>query len=745
MPSTTPPPRCPTTPSKANSFTPGARKTAMHRLPVHLPLSFEEEGEDGEQAPAAPALTIAAPADEPPQQHLPPPPGLVTTLPSAASPSTRQMFSPRAWSPSFRPPTPTEKGFHLDPHDLSFQGPLAQGAYGVVWRGQLQRRPRSGTAEIKQDVAIKVQRVPKDEQEQANLLIELSVLRGLIHPRLVRYYGAALLSEDEVRASPEWRPLLDEVPCGLLGDNGEKAVGITIAKEEDGEEGAQTMLVLIAMELCVRGSLRRAMQQHRSALPWGIKIRLTCDVAEGLAFLHAHGLLHRDLKTTNVLLDGRWRAMICDYAFVAAAGSPDLGLFNCGTVEFQSPEQALCEPYDAKCDVFSLGVLVCELVTGQPPGQQGFLCRTGEDLFALRGEEVEERLLPGCPPSFLALGLQCAAQEPEDRPTAIEALEWAQSLLGELQAEGDAALFLPPPDVEEGNGEGGGEGKEEKPGAGAGGEEPQAKPKEEEGRGEGGGNPPDDHKSRGGHGKEKNTTRQHPHKKQQQAQPQSKQQPMQKPQQQQQKQQQQQQPKPKAQQQQPSPSNPTTTTTTNDDTDHKQPTATGHGKGRRNRNRRGRQKHNNNANATHPPSLGKASFSISSLSEATLSGMQDLKIEAPTPTTTPPKVPLPKKEEQEEAEEEGEEDKTIWDQEDLLRTLACCVESWDEQTKRVFGQYLANRKELKRFVEEGKKEGKVDRADLKEKMVVMERMMREDVLPLTIMMAESMGEMIKRL
>eukprot|EP00624_Nannochloropsis_granulata_P004839 evm.model.NODE_34345_length_10564_cov_17.839739.1 len=64
-----------------------------------------------------------------------------------------------------------------------------------------------------------------------------------------------------------------------------------------------------------------------------------------------------------------------------------------------------------------------------------FMERRAEDLFAVRGEEVEERVLEGCPPSLLMLALQCVGQEGEDRPTAREAWEWADALWKEMKEE----------------------------------------------------------------------------------------------------------------------------------------------------------------------------------------------------------------------------------------------------------------------------------------------------------------------
>lgn len=421
----------------------------------------------------------------------------------------------------------------MDPESLVFLDRMAEGAYGVVWRARLRRRRRQETThqergrackgkgskrdirfiEKEEEVAVKVQRVPSDEQEQANLLIELSILHGLIHPRLVRYFGAALLSEADILTRDKWRPLL-RGPRGSKWDHcGVEQVNPAKMREEEdeeeeakeGEEGEEDVkeqmhtwveseaiqkeemdattsslattpaspsadiasLVLIAMELCGHGSLRDALSPslpHQSPLPlsWPLRVRIVSDVAEGLTFLHAHGLLHRDLKTSNILLTHPlFRAKICDHAFVSSSHSPDLLSITCGTFEFQAPEQLLNGPESkitGKADMFSFGVVMSELVTGKIPGsgqgQESFLQRRPKELFEVRGEEVENHVLPGCPPSLLALALQCLAQDAEDRPTALEAWEWARELWAEVEREEGG-------ERKKGGGrkEGGGEGK----------------------------------------------------------------------------------------------------------------------------------------------------------------------------------------------------------------------------------------------------------------------------------------------
>jgi serine/threonine protein kinase len=79
------------------------------------------------------------------------------------------------------------------------------------------------------------------------------------------------------------------------------------------------------------GSLRDALRRFKGGrLPWALKVRIARDVAEGLAFLHSQGLIHRDLKTSNILLDAGWGAKICDHSFIITPSCPTIAEFTCG-------------------------------------------------------------------------------------------------------------------------------------------------------------------------------------------------------------------------------------------------------------------------------------------------------------------------------------------------------------------------------------------------------------------------------
>ena len=149
---------------------------------------------------------------------------------------------------------------------------------------------------------------------------------------------------------------------------------------------------------------------------------LTIGVARGLAFAHAHGLVHRDVKPQNVLLNGDGRPKVTDFGI---ARSLDVGGVTqtgtvLGTSHYIAPEQASGLPVDAQTDVYSLGVVLYELLTGEVPFE-------GENFVSVALKHVHEEppsvleRRPDCPPRLAAAVARALAKDPRERFPTMDA------------------------------------------------------------------------------------------------------------------------------------------------------------------------------------------------------------------------------------------------------------------------------------------------------------------------------------
>ena len=134
------------------------------------------------------------------------------------------------------------------------------------------------------------------------------------------------------------------------------------------EYGQIEDLQYIVMEL-VHGQDLRKYLDSRGRLSTAEALDLAREIAEGLQAIHDAGVIHRDLKLANVMRDEAGRLRLMDFGIAKRAGDMMSTVTGhiVGTPEYMSPEQVQGQPVDARADVYSLGVMTYELLTGRVP------------------------------------------------------------------------------------------------------------------------------------------------------------------------------------------------------------------------------------------------------------------------------------------------------------------------------------------------------------------------------------------
>ncbi|HEY7311294.1 MAG TPA: protein kinase [Gemmataceae bacterium] len=184
-------------------------------------------------------------------------------------------------------------------------------------------------------------------------------------------------------------------------------------------------------------------------------VRLARQIAEGLAAAHATGLIHRDIKPGNILLEGGPQGLvkITDFGLARAADDASLSQSGAlaGTPMYMSPEQAKGEKLDHRADLFSLGSVMYVMATGRPP----FRAST---TFAVLKRVVEDaprsiqEVIPEVPHWLCAIIARLQAKKPEDRfATAREVADLLGRCLAEIQRPGIVPNLpdLPPTTVKQ--------------------------------------------------------------------------------------------------------------------------------------------------------------------------------------------------------------------------------------------------------------------------------------------------------
>lgn len=286
---------------------------------------------------------------------------------------------------------PSWDGFGGDLGDFELLEEIARGGMGIVYRA----RKRS----LNCLVALKVMQAGPlaSEAEKQRFLLEAEAAANLDHPNIVPVYEI-----DRARGlyfTMKWveGSSLDRQLATLVGDS------------------------------------------HAAA-------RILATVARAVHDAHRHGFLHRDLKPANILLDEQGKPYVTDFGLARRVGG-DSGITQSGTIlgtpSYMAPEQAggPIKEVGPTADVYSLGAILYELVTGRPPFRAGTVMETLV-LVLERDPTPPSQLRPDVPPELEAICLKCLEKNPADRYPSAESL--AEDLEGFLRGEDVRAMRAGP-------------------------------------------------------------------------------------------------------------------------------------------------------------------------------------------------------------------------------------------------------------------------------------------------------------
>lgn len=248
-------------------------------------------------------------------------------------------------------------------------------------------------------VAIKISsKAPESEQM---LLREIAIHRRLSHPNIVAFLG-----------------VIDETPSDKKG---------------------------LVMELMLHGDLLDMLSAHKGLVSSFLRCSIARDVARGLHYLHDLGLLHRDLKCENILIEKQGEtiiAKICDFGFTVSIDDHDEFNHLRGTPIYLAPELLQSKPplaYSTKSDIYAFSLILWMLTSQRTPHQQ-FSSR--KDLFQFVKAGQRERIPKGTSIAYAQLITDSWQQNPDHRPLTLDIIHRLSEMLTRI------ALSTGPADID---------------------------------------------------------------------------------------------------------------------------------------------------------------------------------------------------------------------------------------------------------------------------------------------------------
>ncbi|KAJ4952171.1 hypothetical protein NE237_029003 [Protea cynaroides] len=200
---------------------------------------------------------------------------------------------------------------------------------------------------------------------------------------------------------------------------------------------------LLIYDFLPSGSLDEALHERAEQLDWDTRLNIIMGAAKGLAYLHhdcSPRIIHRDIKSSNILLDGNLEARVSDFGLAKLLEDEESHITTivAGTFGYLAPEYMQSGRATEKTDVYSFGVLVLEVLSGKRPTDASFIEKglniVGWLNFLVVESRQKEIVDPHCEgvqaeslDSLLSVAIQCVSSIPEDRPTMHRVVQLLES------------------------------------------------------------------------------------------------------------------------------------------------------------------------------------------------------------------------------------------------------------------------------------------------------------------------------
>ncbi|KAK3406688.1 hypothetical protein EUGRSUZ_K02846 [Eucalyptus grandis] len=286
-----------------------------------------------------------------------------------------------------------EEEWSADMSQLLIGGKFASGRHSRIYRGIYKQR----------DVAIKMISQPEEDANLASFLdkqftSEVALLLRLWHPNIITFVAAC----------------------------------------------KKPPVFCIITEYMAGGSLRKYLQhQEPHSVPLNIVLKLALEIARGMKYLHSQRILHRDLKSENVLLGDDMSVKVADFGISCSESQCGNTKGFTGTYRWMAPEMILEKHHTKKVDVYSFGIVMWELLTALIP----FEGMTPEQAaFAVSQKNARPPLPPECPPAIRRLISRCWSSNPNKRPHFDEIVQILERYSESLEQDPEFfSSFVPSP------------------------------------------------------------------------------------------------------------------------------------------------------------------------------------------------------------------------------------------------------------------------------------------------------------